>query len=64
MNTSPITIVLDRSTAYGGLYAEQNGVRVSLELALEQGFYLSREDAPAGLTLLENFVRNRDENQK
>lgn len=56
-----ITLRLNRSNSWRGLYFEQGGQPATLEQAVEQGFLVGREDAPAAMTLLQNFLNTCDE---
>jgi len=61
---APIVLALDRSSVWRGICVEREGQPVSLEAAIAEGFFVSHEDCPAVLTLIENFVRTRDEHAK
>lgn len=56
------TLVLDRSRSERGLVLTgENSQQVDIEAALEEGFFVSRDDAPAILTLAQNFIRTKEE---
>ena len=58
--TSPIILHLDRSTPWRGLHFERDNQPVTVADALREGFAVTPNDAPAALSLLENFIRVRD----
>ena len=60
---NPIALILDRSTP-SHLYLERDGKPVDLETAFREGFTITKDDAPAILTLAANFVQTRDQFQK
>jgi hypothetical protein len=56
------TLQMDQSNSWRGLYfTDENGQPVPLETALRYGFTVCPNDAPAILTMAQNFVQARDE---
>jgi hypothetical protein len=53
--------IKDKSNALNGIHAEQGGKQVSIEGALTNGFRISEDDAPLVLSLIEQWVRNREQ---
>lgn len=51
-----ITLDIEKSKAWGRLQLQENGRPVPVEQAIEKGFYIGRDDAPAALTLLTTVV--------
>lgn len=61
---SPITLHLDRSSAWRGLFFERDAKQVTVDDALREGFVISPDDAPCIATLAANFIEARDVAQK
>lgn len=55
-----ITLQLDRSSTWSGLYFSRGDRRVSLDEALAEGFLIPPNDAAAIATLAIRFVEVRD----
>jgi hypothetical protein len=57
---SPIELKLDQSNSWRGLYFESNGQPVAIERAFSEGFTVNSNDAPATLTLLQQFLQAKE----
>lgn len=58
-----IVFSLDESAAHLGLHLTEDGKPVEVERAFREGFYIPPQDANVALTLLSQFVTNRDHAQ-
>lgn len=58
-----IVFNLDDSAAHTGLKLTEDGKPVEVERAFREGFYIPPEDANLVLSLLVNYVTNRDHSQ-
>jgi hypothetical protein len=56
------TLQLDQSTTWHGLHFNRDGKTISMEEAFKDGFYVNQNDAPAVLSLIQNFVQTRELN--
>jgi hypothetical protein len=64
MNSLPLpTVFVTQSTAHNGIVCKISGQPVELEAAFKEGFCIQPEDAPLVLTLIQNFIQNRDHSQ-
>ena len=59
------TLHLGQSTTWRGLhFADENGNPIPIEEAFQRGFTITPNDAPAVLSLVQNYVQTRELNHQ